>query len=1033
LASLENAAARQVLVQRLSQEADAAVLEEIAHALWRGLHTAVPLGQQAHPLLRHRNSEVRVAGLRLLEFTTLDTALLPVVAGMLSDTVVSVREGAARLLSRYSHAPDATMGLLRALRDPQSAVRNAACQYIHSGSAPLLLLSLQQIAEDPQDTRRPEAISALGHAGAAYTPTLLQIAADAQDPLRVAAIHALAKPADTAVVDGILPLLPTAPPPVRQEILAILATSDDPRTVEVFVPLLQATDAGERLLATQALASATDPRVAQALLAQFPAQCGEAELRAIAYHPEDNGDPEQATPSLPLRTALTLQRIGDPAIAALDQLLADTQPSRRAAAAALLCLQRDGRSVPLLAAALHDTDVQVRLFAAHALCLRGVLESLPALTAAAGDADARVRAEVALALGALEDRRATATLTTLLRDTDADVQLAAALSLRRLADPQATPALLAALDAAPDTGVGTAILFALGASADPRAATAALAALSRTDPLLRGSAIYTLGKLHASQAVAPLCALISQGALNQNTDQAVQQYNQRLQRLGAPSMSMLDASLSIIAIQALGEIGDAAALPTLQALLTTVEPQQFALVLAAYAHCGAPATAVQQHLADDTYRSSNYSSSTTVFYDPALHAAVSEAMLKRLRSRDVEVQTATLQFFLARFRNTFEDPAAPRSWVAQLAPRLIDATLPLLAAQDAKVRQSAATLLGYLRTPRATQPLLARLGTADSNEALTIGAALAMIADPHAIDPLLQLLSQGKPVLRAGVIYALTPLHSPQVADALARVLQNPDQQLRMLAARALAVQHDTRAVAPLLEQSDAPEVSLYNLLPLVSMADARVAEALLRLLADRKNQQFGFLLWMSPDARVTTALLGHLQSLDTLGASALMGIPDLLHMADQPTPEIQLCFGEFADTARAKLHDPQVLAALLTMLRQYQRYMPDRVAFARSEHGYYSPAQSALSLLGTSGDTTATPALIDCLERGNSDFRQAAAAALGQLKDRRAIAPLIRALGEFGGTARPTVATALAALTGQSFGTDAEQWQTWWEAQPGR
>jgi HEAT repeat protein len=56
------------------------------------------------------------------------------------------------------------------------------------------------------------------------------------------------------------------------------------------------------------------------------------------------------------------------------------------------------------------------------------------------------------------------------------------------------------------------------------------------------------------------------------------------------------------------------------------------------------------------------------------------------------------------------------------------------------------------------------------------------------------------------------------------------------------------------------------------------------------------------------------------------------------------------------------------------------------------------------------------------------AAWALGEIKDRRAVKPLIDALGDQIKDVRKKAALALKEITGKDFGKDPAKWQEWWE-----
>jgi HEAT repeat protein len=72
---------------------------------------------------------------------------------------------------------------------------------------------------------------------------------------------------------------------------------------------------------------------------------------------------------------------------------------------------------------------------------------------------------------------------------------------------------------------------------------------------------------------------------------------------------------------------------------------------------------------------------------------------------------------------------------------------------------------------------------------------------------------------------------------------------------------------------------------------------------------------------------------------------------------------------------------------------------------------------------------LIDALKDINADVREAAVQALGEIKDARAVAPLIAVLKDEDRVVCYEAAETLEKITGQDFGDNQESWQSWWEA----
>jgi hypothetical protein len=78
-------------------------------------------------------------------------------------------------------------------------------------------------------------------------------------------------------------------------------------------------------------------------------------------------------------------------------------------------------------------------------------------------------------------------------------------------------------------------------------------------------------------------------------------------------------------------------------------------------------------------------------------------------------------------------------------------------------------------------------------------------------------------------------------------------------------------------------------------------------------------------------------------------------------------------------------------------------------------------------------PVFISDLKSKSLGTREAAVYALGELKDPRAVEPLIEALKDENPDVRERAANALQKITGQNFGENPEEWQKWWEKNKGR
>ena len=88
-----------------------------------------------------------------------------------------------------------------------------------------------------------------------------------------------------------------------------------------------------------------------------------------------------------------------------------------------------------------------------------------------------------------------------------------------------------------------------------------------------------------------------------------------------------------------------------------------------------------------------------------------------------------------------------------------------------------------------------------------------------------------------------------------------------------------------------------------------------------------------------------------------------------------------------------------------------------------------AASALGEMKETRAVEPLIGILKNDKQGYVRAMAAwALGEIKDRRAVEPLIGAITDESNDVTKAAPLALKEITGQDFGKDPAKWKEWWE-----
>jgi HEAT repeat protein/CHAT domain-containing protein len=258
------------------------------------------------------------------------------------------------------------------------------------------------------------------------------------------------------------------------------------------------------------------------------------------------------------------RRAVGPLIGALQD---EDQRVRRTAARSLNVI-RDSRAVGPLIAALTDADRDVRGWAAKALGALRDTRAVEPLIAAAKDETGSVRASADEALGKIGDVRAVAPLIDALGDAEASVRAAAVEALGEVGDDRAVEPLLPVLTD-PDRGVRSNACWVLGNLGDGRAVKPLIATLADAEASVRARAAKALGKIKDTRALKPLVA-----AVNDKDESVRRGAAAALVGIRQPAVRPLLVALKeakgperILAVEALGKIGDGRAVQPLIALL----------------------------------------------------------------------------------------------------------------------------------------------------------------------------------------------------------------------------------------------------------------------------------------------------------------------------------------------------------------------------------------------------------------------------------------------------------------------------------
>ena len=326
--------------------------------------------------------------------------------------------------------------------------------------------------------------------------------------------------------------------------------------------------------------------------------------------------------------------------------------------------------------------------------------------------------------------------------------------------------------------------------------------------------------------------------------------------------------------------------------------------------------------------------------------------------------------------------------------RAVEPLIAVLGDAAVGVDGDVADALGKLRDPRAVGPLIAALADKDSEVVERAAWALGVLNDRRAVEPLIAVLGNvGRPVpappAGQGAASFLLPFSRPRAVD-------------RMRAAWALGVLGDPRAAKPLLAALDCGDSDVREsaALALADIRDADITKPLVELLTGINSDQrsvAAIALGRIGDPQVVPALVavlvGEGEVVDREAAEALGRIGD--RRAVEPL---------IAALGRDWFSDEAVVKAL-ARIGDGRAVGPLLAAFA-AENGRRSEIAEALGVLGT---PHAVGPLMRALQEDKEDeVRCAAAAALGEIGDPRAVPALITALEDEDSGVRRTAAWTL-------------------------
>ncbi|MHB0937911.1 MAG: HEAT repeat domain-containing protein [Armatimonadota bacterium] len=331
----------------------------------------------------------------------------------------------------------------------------------------------------------------------------------------------------------------------------------------------------------------------------------------------------------------------------------------------------------------------------------------------------------------------------------------------------------------------------------------------------------------------------------------------------------------------------------------------------------------------------------------------------------------------------------------------IEPLVTLLQDPDPGVRQAATWTLHGVRDPRVIAGFRLLVNGLNATDATRAALALAQMKDPEATAFLLSLADVVDHPARNGIVLALAYANDPRGTQALLARLADPDPHVRNGAMMTLAELRNTNAIAPLAE----------TVLQDTNWTARAAAARALGYFTDPKAIDALLVARKDTDRNVRIAASESLgRTNDPRAIASLLNALTVVHERDIAL--LGLC----------QSTTPRAVEKLL--------------AFAKGKDG--TLRHIALQGLGNSGSPAAVPALIAALKDPRERYfglhkiaplRAEAAHGLGKLRDRRAVPALLAALTDPHPDVAASAASALTAITGQSFGYDTTAWHAWWKA----
>ncbi len=864
--------------------------------------------------------------------------------------------------------------------------------------------------------------------------TLLEAIKKGEQPVRETALATLVHCEKNVVpVDILLKLIEDKCPDIHQCAAALLARSKHKKATEYYLRVLEDDKRADyHGVAVRALAEMRDrdsvPALIKALKEKKPRVRNEA-ARALGY----TGDPRAIKPLIEAMDDPEIRKIirypaafnalrdfGKSATPQVVQAYKGVKPDTRFL---LLCMYEyleDEQAVPMFLNALKIGTPAEKVLAIKLLRRFKSKEITDALIAALKDESGRVRAAAAASLGEKDASQTLGMLKKALRDPYAGMRKAAALTLGRMGTEDAIEALIEALKLQ-DTAVRAAAARALGGKSGKNAVSALLEAASDDDESVRVSALAALVETGGKDLVPVL-----NRALDDPSESVRREAVKGLEKHGderafGPLVNLLgkEKEKTVVTPRALVKTGGKKVLAHVTEMLRIGEDTG---LLDTFTDAGEEILRFGEQ-AIEPLRKASASDNENI---------MGEALVLLAHLRDEK----TFPRFIALMKSGDEKI---RGFAASMVSVYGDkrAVEPLLALLDDKgyqVADTAIASLGELGDRRAVKPLIEVLLKCEDSETFCAAAyALVKIGDEAAVEPLMLSLLDDSERIRYPAARCLGLLKDKRAADALFALTYDSDGYVAVEAILALSKMGDKRAIKPLMDYGPylpvpySPHWTTYE--HLREFHTPETADYFLRLVkesGDFITRKFAAAaLGEIGDTRAIEPLRESFKNDEENGVRIAAALA-LMRFGEEEASAVM----EKALTG----NDADARGHALSVLKD----SPDRKAIPWLRKLLDSEVRiTAAEVLVKLGDRSPADMLMKEVKKGGLESCGPAVALLGDLKEERAIGPLIDLLEkgrefdyELRRDIRYDAVEALEEITGQNFGWNWQKWQRWHKEQ---